>query len=814
MQRFAARPSALARAGWFVWLPVWLSLGIGLWFALRVEPGAGSYAAAALAAGLGLAAWVALPAWGARAALPWRLLDGLRLGGLTLSVAAIGFLVSGWHSAQVAGPVLGWRYYGPVEGRLVEIDRSGRDKLRLTLDQVSLSDLPPWRVPRRVRLSLSDMAAEAIPPPGTRVMTTGHLGPPPGPAAPGSFDFRRQAWFEGLGASGYTRNPVMIAAAARDGPTLALARLRQRMSQAMQQAIGGQEGAVASALMTGDRSGIAEATNAVMRDANLYHIVSISGLHMSMLAGFIYGALRMALAAAMAATGRGLGWPAHKLAAAVALLAAAFYMALSDGGVATERAFVMVAVMLGAILVDRRAISLRTVALAALILLLLAPDALTQPGFQMSFAATVALILCAGPWARVSPRLPRLLRPVAMLVISSLVAGLATAPLAAAHFNRMSEYGLLANLLAVPVMGAVVMPAGVVAAVLAPIGLAQPALWVMGIGTGWMLAVARFVAGLHGSVSSVAAPPGAVLPLLGLGGAILALSGGTGAVMPRAMVRGTGAALLAAAAAVWMGADRPALLIAPEGDAVGLMTVEGRALSKPKGGSFTVSTWLVEDGDGAPQEEAAARTGWDGPPGARRAVLPDGRAVVHLTGKGSAAAVAGACTGGAVVIAATQVESPPKDCLLFDQLRLARTGAVAIDATGQLETVADRTGVRAWSPSPRARRDGGQGRGRTAATGPGSAANAGVAARAGPEGPAGAAGPSARQGGDAGKERGRRPASVRQPKVQGSASGGAGKGRRTTRPTVPDMAQSSAPSPAAAGPNGADDDPLPAEGPM
>lgn len=740
-----ARPSALARAGWFPWLPVWLAGGIGLWFAWPVEPGAVVYLISALTIVGGLTLWLLGARLGEREWVSWRLVDGLRLLGLALAVAAAGFCIAGIRSAQVAAPVLGWRYYGPIEGRLVEVDRSARDRIRLTLDQVTLRDVAPARTPRRVRLTLGeDMGGGNIPPPGTRVMTTGHLGPPPGPAAPGSFDFRRQAWFEGLGAIGYTRNPVMVAVAANGGTTMWLQRLRQRMSQAMQQAIGGQEGAVASALMTGDRSGIAEATNAVMRDANLYHIVSISGLHMSMLAGFIYGALRMALAALGAMTGRGVGWPFHKLAAGVALAAAAFYLALSDGGVATERAFIMIAVMLGAIIVDRRAISLRTVALAALILLILAPEALTQPGFQMSFAATVVLILSYGPWSRVSPHIPRLLRPVAMLLLSSAVAGFATAPLAAAHFNRMSEYGLLANLLAVPLMGSVVMPAGVLAALLAPVGLAQPALWVMGVGTGLMLDIATYISGLKGAVSALPSPPGAVLPLLGLGGAFLALGGG-GLGMPRGLVRGTGAALLIATLGLWLTTTRPLLLIAAEADAVGLMTPAGRAMSKVKGGRFSVATWLAEDGDTATPEAAGQRSGWGGTANARTAQLPSGRRVVHLTGKSGAEGIDTACRDNALVIVAADSktkgakgQSPrfgkakkdsrgqkasailpvqktmaeeesaalkrkasasaePSSCQIVDLASLRRTGALAVEADGTIFAVRDAVGRRAWT---------------------------------------------------------------------------------------------------------------------
>ncbi|WP_258869639.1 ComEC/Rec2 family competence protein, partial [Paracoccus thiocyanatus] len=287
--------------------------------------------------------------------------------------------------------------------------------------------------------------------------------------------------------------------------------------------------------MTGDRSGIAEETNQIMRDSNLYHIISISGLHMSMLAGFVYAALRLGGVAAQAA-GVLRRRPVHKLAAAGALCASALYLWLSGGGVATERAFIMVAVMLLAIIADRRAISLRTVAVAACIVLALSPEALTEPGFQMSFAATVALILVQEPWLRLSPHLPWWGRPVAMLLLSSLVAGLATAPIAAAHFGRMTQYGLLANMLVVPVVGTLVMPGGVLAALLAPLGLAQPALWLMGLGTAWMLAVAQWIADLEGAVALLPAAPRAVLPLMAVGAMMALPRAGPGGGLRLALV--------------------------------------------------------------------------------------------------------------------------------------------------------------------------------------------------------------------------------------------------------------------------------------
>lgn len=698
--RLAARRRrpAVRRAGLFLWVPVWLSAGISLWFA---APGLWRGAVlAAVAAAVPLAlllAWMARR-WAETGRLGWDAADRLRLAAALVALIAGGIALTAARSAMVAAPVMEWRYYGPVEGRLVEIDRSARDRIRLTLDRVVLRDMPPDRTPRRVRLSLMDAAAQADPPPlGQRVMLTGHLGPPPGPASPGSFDFRQFAWFGGLGGIGYTRNPVM-AVTPPEGGMWWMHRARMAISAAMQDGIGGQEGAVAAALMTGDRSGITEATNEVMRASNLYHIISISGLHMGMLAGFVYNAVRLALV--LAAALRAPFPPAsHKLAAGIALAAAAVYLWLSGGGVATERSFIMVAVMLGAILADRRAISLRTVALAAVAILIYSPESVTSPGFQMSFAATVALILSYGPWLRVAGRMPWWARPACMLLVSSFVAGMATSPIAAAHFSRMAQYGLVANLLAVPVMGVLVMPAGVIGALLAPFGLAGPALWVMGIGTKWMLLVAEYVAGLGGAVTALPMPPWQVLPMMCFG-AMLAI------LCWRRVAALAGIALMAGAAALWIMAPRPMLLIAPEGEAVGLMTPAGRAISKPSGGSFVVGNWLLEDGDIATQTQAAARPGWQGDRRDRWIDWPRaGLTVWHFTGKGAAERALAACRAGRIVVASESVARESRAgtgaCRFFDPAALRRTGALAISAAPggglRIETVADFAGGAPWA---------------------------------------------------------------------------------------------------------------------
>jgi competence protein ComEC len=667
--------AALARQRAYLacWTPVCLGAGIGIWFALSREPGAAIYGGVAGLAALCLALRM--------------LLCGLagRVLAMALLLICVGFLLAGARAHSLSAPVLGFRYYGPIEGRIVDVDRSQSDRLRITLDRLRLEDVRG--VPHRARLSLhGDHLAPLAP--GTRVMTTGHLSPPPGPAEPGGFDFRRHAWFLGLGAVGYSRVPLLLAS---DAPAKGawLARLRVRLSAAIRSRIGGEAGGFAAAVTTGDRSGLGRAANDAMREANLYHLVSISGMHMAMLAGFVFWLVRAGVAAlppvALRLNGR-------KVAAAMALPAAAFYLALAGRDVATERAFIMVAVSLGSVLADRRALSLRGLAIAALIVLGLRPETLLNPGFQMSFAAVLALVVAMGrlPSAWHRPRgLARLWMPIALLSLTSLVAGSATAPFAAAHFNRVAHYGLLANLLAVPAMGGLVMPGAVILAVTGPLGLDQPAVWMIDWGSRWILWVSARIAELDGASSAVIAPPGAVVALVAFGwlwGTLWQGRGRVAALLP-----------LALAAGLWARAERPDLLISDSGALLGLMTPEGRALSKPTGDGFAAGVWLENDGDGRSQSDAHDPR-----------VLPrhdrllrisfQGTEIVQVTGKTALAKLQGC--GGADILITNQPGSAPRPCLRFDATRLRDTGALALwqgPDGPRIETVAERAGRRLWT---------------------------------------------------------------------------------------------------------------------
>lgn len=659
----------------FPWAPVMFAVGIAVYFALRFEPGPIDYALSGALAVLsaGLAIWRP----GGLAALCW-----------AVCLISLGFSAAGLRAHAVGGPVLDWRYYGPIEGRVVGIDRSSSDALRVTLDRVVLARVSGDRTPQRVRVALHGQDTGFALMPGQRIMTTAHLSPPGGPVEPGGFDFRRHAWFQGLGAVGYTRLPVLLAAPPQDG--LHVLRLRMAISARIIDVQGGDIGGFGAAVTTGDRSGVSQEALEWLRASNTAHLLAISGLHMGLLAGLIYAALRygMALIPWLA-----LRWPIRKLAAGGALAAAAAYLALSGGNVATERAFVMAAVMLLAVMVDRRAISLRSVALAALIVLALRPEALMGPGFQMSFAATTALVVAYGLMRdhAIALPVPGWARGVLGVLLSSLIAGLATAPVGAAHFNAVAHYGLLANVLSVPLMGSVVMPAAILAACLAPFGLEGLGLWIMGWGIQWILWVAEWVAGLEGARSFVPSPDGIVLPLMAFGALLTVLWQGRG--------RFVGFVPLLAAVWLWGASERPEILIAEGGALVGVMTEDGRALSKPRGGGFVARTWLENDGERVSQAKASER--WqDVKAGVARMPFADGE-VIHLTGKRATEQFL-ECRAGQVIVTAHDWQVSGA-CQRFDAARLRGLGSLAV-ADGKIISAQSLSGARLWNSPGRPQR--------------------------------------------------------------------------------------------------------------
>ncbi|MCK1286881.1 ComEC family competence protein [Bradyrhizobium sp. 44] len=667
------------------WVPVAFGCGIALYFSADHEPVLWVVATTAIALLLGAA-----------------LLRRSRLFAPAIMIAAVaaGFAVATWKTVRIAHPVLAKALYsvslsGFVEARDIR-ERTDRFVLRVTAMEAQRSDV---RL-ERVRLSVRKGTAPEV---GSFVQLKARLMPPLAPVRPGSYDFSRDMFFQGIGASGFAMGAITVApppetAGLRLRYAAFMQGLRDAIDARIRATLDGDNRAIATALLTGRRDAITTPVNDAMFISGLGHVLSISGYHMAVVAGVVFFAVRALLALI---PGLAAGFAIKKWSAAAALVAAAFYLLLSGAEVATQRSFFMTAVVLIAVMVDRRAITFRTLAVAALIVLAVAPEALVHPSFQMSFAATLGLValvqigmpnLFASPDHSATARIAMWGgREIAMLFMASLIAGLATTPYAAFHFHRVTPFGVLANLGAMPVVSALVMPAGLLGLLAAPFGLDSVFWWLMGIGIEWMVAVSRWVAALPGAVGRI--PAFGITPLIAASLGIIVLG------LLRTPLRWSGALVLLAAILWGLSARQPDILIAGDGASVAVRGRDGYLhLIRTSKDSFLLKEWLAADADPRDAGRASLADGVSCDESGCVTPLADGRLVALAL---RVDALADDCSRAALVVTARPA---PPDCaaMVVDRQRLASQSALALMRRGDgfaVQAVRARGASRPWLPA-------------------------------------------------------------------------------------------------------------------
>ena len=592
-----ARGEAAAQAArWPLWAPVAFGGGAAVYFGLPGEP---------LLWPVLLAAAVAVGA----AAAVWR--DGRRRA-LSILTALTAFGAAGFAGAAAkthlfAAPVSAeHRRPVTVDAWVVDVASNSLSKPRLLLAPARISGVP-WRdTPVRVRMSLRPGAP--LPGPGSAVRLTGVLGPPPAPSAPGSYDFARDAWFAQIGGSGLALKPAEAIALAPPPAGLRLEMAvnagRWSLSRRIVDRMGAHRGGLAVALVTGHQAWLEDGDVTAMRDSGLAHILSISGVHMAIVGGFVFALVRMGVAAWPWAALRVSG---KKVAAVAGLAAVTGYLVLSGAPPPAIRSALTAGIAFTAVLFDRRALSLHSLAVAALVVLGFQPESVVQPGFQMSFAATAALLALAEAWPR---RLHEISVPLPIRwaqrgwdwltagLAVSLVAGLATDPFAIQHFNRIVLWSLPANLLAEVLSSLVIMPALAVGAVLELAGLGGAPLWVAQAGLEALGRTARLFAGLPHAIMPWASAPGAALPVSFVGLLVVCLW--------RGRLRWLGLPLFAAVW-LWPRPAPPAAWIAGQGANVAVARGRDAVLLRPRSQRFGFELWARRRGYlFAAEPEAAA----------------------------------------------------------------------------------------------------------------------------------------------------------------------------------------------------------------
>jgi len=643
------------------WIPVAFGIGIAFYFTAAHEPVLS--VAVVAAAALCLAALLLRRS---RFFVTAAMIAAVAAGFATATVRT-GFI----NHAVLTRPLYSVSLSGFVETRDIR-ERTDRFVLRVTS-----MDAPRFTTRiERVRLSVKKGTAPDV---GSFVELKARLMPPLAPLRPGSYNFSRDLFFQGIGASGFAMGAIKIVDPPESGGLglrydAFMQNLRDAVDARIRTRLDGDERAIATALLTGRRDAITEPVNDAMFISGLGHVLSISGYHMAVVAGVVFFAVRALLALI---PGLAVSVPIKKWAATAALLAAAFYLLLSGAEVATQRSFFMTAVVLIAVIVDRRAVTFRTLAVAAMIVLVFAPEALVHPSFQMSFAATLGLV------ALVQIGMPRLFakpdhsatarvalwggRELVTLLLASLVAGFATTPYAAFHFHRVTPYGVLANLAAMPVVSALVMPAGLLGLIAMPFGLDGFFWWLMGIGIDWMIVVTQWVASLPGAVGRMAA--------FGVGPMIVASAGLVLMGLLRTPLRWSGALVLAASLVWALAVRQPDILVSGDGHAIAVRGKDGKLhVMRTSKDAFLIKEWLAADADARNATDTGLADGVS---------CDDAGCVVEMEGGGLVAealrgdALEEDCERARLVVTTRQ---PPSDCAasVIDRERLRRQGALAL----------------------------------------------------------------------------------------------------------------------------------------
>lgn len=647
----------------FLWLPVLFGIGIILYFALPAEPSLVALAAVT----------------GALASLAWALRRRVAAGRVTVAllVIAAGATTMTLRTAVVAAPVLSREITAEVTGWVAKREATAGGGARLRVAVHDIAGLAQARTPAAVRITVRSRADGIRV--GDAVTILARLRPPSGPVMPGGYDFGRVDYYAGIGAVGFAYGAARPAAIGPPPFWIALAKpladLRETIRTRVVEVLPGDRGEIAAALIMGDQRGISEQTQDEMRASGLTHVLSISGLHMALVAGSAFWLIRAILALS---PGLSLIHPIKKWAAAGALGVATFYLAISGLGVATERSYIMLAVMLAAVMLGRRAITVRNVAIAAFIVLLYAPESILSASFQMSFAATLALVV---GYEAVSSRVDRRTDLAAGhasrfwiwavgLVMASLLAGLATTPFAIYHFQRAAPLTLLANVAAMPVVDLIVMPMALFAVVLMPFGLEALPLAPMGWGIEWMMLVARTVAGW--SVGWGGVPAISLLSLLFVVAGFLWLG------LWRERWRVLGIVPMVLALPVAAATPSPDILIDAGGETVAVRGIDGRyEIVNPKANRFAAENWLRADADSRGLDDIAA----DGVACDEAGCVARFRDGTRIAVGASPAAFEDDCRRAAVVV--SRHRAPPwcrDSAMVIDRNALAAGGAHALYA--------------------------------------------------------------------------------------------------------------------------------------
>ncbi len=560
---------------WILWFPVFFGIGIAIYFSLPFEPLVRYSLCAFIAAVIGCFA--------ARKFKPlfWCM--------VIAATMTAGFLCSNIRTSAVKAPIIAnEKGVKKITGVIRDIQSVPRGQ-RYIVGSLQIEGLEAGETPKKLRMNVNTEDGGAVI--GDTISMLAALSPPPKPVIAGGYDFARYIFFEGIGAVGYSVAKIeVVKHSEKTSIHDDIAKLRRVIVGRVLSHMDKVSGNIAIALMVGEQGGIDKQTLNDVRISGIAHILSISGMHLSLVAALFFFSSRAIFAMIPRFA---LRYNIKKWAAYIAIAGSLFYLLISGAPVPAQRAFIMTALILVAVIIDRNGTPMRSIALAAMMIMLFNPESVLSPSFQMSFAAVVALISGFEALKPIFSEYARfgigrkIMMYVIGLALSSLIAGTATAPFAMYHFNNFSSYGIITNLIAVPLSSFIIMPGGVVALLLMPFGLEVVGLVPMQWGIKMMVAVATYIANLPQAVSG--------LPQLPLITFLLVILGGLWLCLWQKQWRRLGLIPIVLGCIMIIFATKPDLIISESGKLFAVRGEDGQMLfSSNKAERYTLDTWKKE----------------------------------------------------------------------------------------------------------------------------------------------------------------------------------------------------------------------------